>query len=46
MLLLFHLGYTLIHIITDNSNIIKEDIITDSVNDTHLVLRFNKKQEK
>lgn len=37
---LFQLGDTLLHLITDNCDIIKEDIINEN-NDSHIVLRFN-----
>jgi len=40
---LYHLGDTLLHIITDNCDIIKEDMIQDAVNETHIVLKFNDK---
>jgi len=40
---LYHLGDTLLHIITDNCDIIKEELIKDAAHDTHLVLKINDK---
>jgi len=40
---LYHLGDTLLHIITDNSEVIKEDMIQDAANETHIFLKINDK---
>ena len=40
---LFELGDTLLHLITDNCDIIKQDVITDNNKSTHIVLRINDK---
>ena len=40
---LYHLGDTLLHIITDNCDIIKEELIKDAAHDTHIVLKINDK---